>query len=162
MIHHDITRSWLAGARGGQLDRAVIVAMISVLVMQMAADQIIDVVSVRNLRMTAVGPVFVLVIVLPAAVIRRAAFRIASADANAMLVHMVAMHVMQVAIVQIIDMTVVPHRCVAAIGAMGVRMPLVRYMLFSHTMLTRPAAAGLQCNRFLRGAGRLEIPYNSP
>ena len=39
-----------------------------------------------------------------------------------MLVHMISMHVVQMAVVEIIGVSIVPHRGVAAFWAVGVRM----------------------------------------
>ncbi|HUA82497.1 MAG TPA: hypothetical protein VMB85_01465 [Bryobacteraceae bacterium] len=111
----------------------MVVAMIAVLVMQMPADQVIDMAAVRNRLVPAVGAVFVFMIMLAAAMIRGATFRIVIADADTMFVYVVAMQVVQVAVVQIIDMSVVPHRGVPAVGAVLVRMTFMRFMLLSHT-----------------------------
>lgn len=138
---------------GCELDRAVLVMN--------AADQIIDMVSVPNGLMTAVGSVFVPAIMLTAAMIRHTTFGITIGDVNAVLVYMVAVHVVKVTIVQIIDMTVVPHRRLAATGAVRVRMTLVRYRLFRHTCWTRPELLDFNVAVCFSGTGCLEIPYNS-
>lgn len=110
----------------------MIVAVVAVLVMQVAADQVIGVVAVGNRLMAAVGAVLVAALVFSAAMIRRAAFGIAVADADAVFVYVVAMHVMQVAVVQIIDVTVVAHRGVPAVGAVGVRMTFMGVVFLRH------------------------------
>lgn len=106
--------------------------MIAVLVMQMPADQVIDMIPMRNRRMTAVLSMLMLVVVRSAAVARRALIRIARAHRDAMLIDVIAVNVMQMPVVQIIHMAVVPHRGMPAIGAMDMRMILVGEMILCH------------------------------
>ena len=110
----------------------MIVAVIAMVVMQMAADQIIDMIAVRNRLVTAIRAVPMLAVVFVAAVIRRAAIRIAITYADPMLFHPIAADVMQMPVVQIIGVAVVPHCRVSAIRAMHMRMPFMRYRLLSH------------------------------
>jgi hypothetical protein len=101
----------------GQLDGAVIVAMIAVGMMQVPLDQKVDVVAMRDGLVPAAGAVLV-----AALDVRRAAGRIRRADRDRMLVDVIAVHVMQVAVVQIVDMTLVADRRVPAARAMLVRV----------------------------------------
>jgi hypothetical protein len=95
------------------LDRAVIVAVIAVRVMQVPVNQEVDVVAMRNGLVSAAGAVFV-----AAFDLRRATGRIRPANRDHMFVDVVAMRVMQMAVMQVIDMTLVPDGGMAAIGAM--------------------------------------------
>jgi hypothetical protein len=94
--------------------------MIAVAVMQVPADQIIDVIAVRNRGMPAIFAVLVPALMLAAAVAGRASLRIAAADADAVLFHPIAADVLQTPILEIIDVAFVPHGGVPAIGTMNV------------------------------------------
>ena len=97
-----------AGASGDR-QRAVVVAMIAVRMVQMAADQVIDVVAVRHRFVPAAGPMHMTGAMAGTVVLRRAAVRIGGADGDHVLVDMVAMHVVQMAVVQEIDVAFVAH-----------------------------------------------------
>jgi len=101
---------------------AVVVAMVAVSVVQVVAHQVIDMVSVRYRWVAAVGAVNMAVAMSRALVGRGAFFGIIRTHLNVMFFDMVAVLVMQVAIVEIIGVTVMHHRRVAAIRAvlMGV------------------------------------------
>jgi hypothetical protein len=111
----------------------VVVAVIAVLVMQVAGDQVVDVITVGNRRVAAVGVMTVRFLVLAAIVPRRAAAGITAAHADVMLFHAAVVDMMQVTIVQIIDVAVVADRGVSAIGAVSVRMLRVDVVFGSHT-----------------------------
>src|SRR5687767_4511608 len=81
------------------LHRPMVVAMIAMGMMQMAVYQIIDVVAMRDRFMPAGGAVLVGLVVLAAVVFGGAVGGIGAADGQAVLVHVVAMLVMQVAVV---------------------------------------------------------------
>jgi hypothetical protein len=97
-----------------ELDRAVVVAMIAVRMMQPPVHQIVDVIAVGNRFMTAAGTVGMAC----AAYVRRALHRIASADGERVLVDVIAMHVVQVPVMQVIDVTVVTNCRVSAVRTM--------------------------------------------
>jgi hypothetical protein len=105
-----------AGASGDR-QRAVVVAMIAVRMVQMAADQVIDVVAVRHRFVPAAGPMHMTGAMAGTVVLRRAAVRIGGADGDHVLVDMVAMHVVQMAVVQEIDVAFVAHRGMTALRA---------------------------------------------
>lgn len=111
----------------------MIVAVITVLVVQVAGDQVVDVISVRNRRVAALRVVLVRLLVLAAIVPRRAAAGITAAHADLMLFHAAVVDMMQVTVVQIIDVAVVADRGVSAIGAVSVRMLRVDVVFGSHT-----------------------------
>ncbi len=105
-----------AGA-SGDLQRTVVVAVIAVRMVQMAVDQVIHVVAVRHRFMPAARPMHMTGAMAGTVVLRRAAVRVGGADGDHVLVDMVAMHVMQVAVMQEIDVAFVAHRGVTALRA---------------------------------------------
>ena len=98
----------------------MIVAVSAVRVVQMAIHQVINMVAMRHGFVAAVGTVSVGLPMGSAAVVRRAFLRIRSGDLNLMVVHMIAVSVMQVAIVKIIGVAVVFHGSVPTVCAMHV------------------------------------------
>jgi hypothetical protein len=92
----------------------VVVAVGPVRVMQMAADDIVDVVPVRDGLVTAVGAMCVGLRMFAAIVLRRAVRRVRGIHGKAVLVHMVAVDVVQVSVVEVIDMVAVLDRSMAA------------------------------------------------
>ena len=105
-----------AGA-SGDLQWTVVVAVIAVRMVQMTVDQVIDVVAVRHRFMPAARPMHMTGAMAGTVVLRRAAVRVGGADGDHVLVDMVAMHVMQVAVMQEIDVAFVAHRRVTALRA---------------------------------------------
>lgn len=78
---------------------------------QTAIDQKIDMIAMWHRLVAAAGPVDM------AACRRRdTAIRIGGADGDHMFIDMIAMHIVQMAVVQIIDMAVMLHGGVAAAG----------------------------------------------
>lgn len=104
----------------GQLDGAVVVAVVTMSVMQVAVDQVVDMIAVRHRFMTAVWAVLVRCIVSAAAVIGRTRCWVGCVDRQSMLVGMPVVGMMQVTIVQIVDMVTVLHGGMSAIGAVAV------------------------------------------
>jgi hypothetical protein len=97
----------------------VIIAVPVVRVMQMTIDEIVDMIAVGDRFMPAARAMHVSRLMAAAHMVRRAAIRIDRRDRQHMFVHMAAMHVMQMPIMKIVDMTVVLHS----------RMPAARAML---------------------------------
>lgn len=106
-----------AGA-SGDLQRTVVVAVIAVRMVQMTVDQIVDVVAVRHRFVAAARPVHMTGAMAGTVMLRRAAVRVGGADGDHVLIDMVAMHVVQMAVVQEIDMVFVTHCSMAALRAM--------------------------------------------
>ena len=107
------------------LKRPVIVAVSVVWMMQSAINQIINVIAVWNGCMAAVGAMNVLLVVAFGA--ERAFVGIRSADRDGVLVHVVAVRMMQMAVVKIIHVPIVHDGDVSAIFAMDMRMIGVRF-----------------------------------
>lgn len=121
-----------ANLLSGALERTVIVPVIPVWMLEMAIDEIIDVIAVRHRLMTATGTMLV-----PAGfVLRGAGVRIAGAHRDDMLVDVIAMHVVQMSVMQVVDMTVMADGDVAATGAVLVRMVGVRWVAAAGHLLS--------------------------
>jgi hypothetical protein len=101
----------------------VIVTVVAVEVVQVALHQVIDVVPMRHSLVAAVGPVLVRFFMPGAFVVRRASFRIRRVHLQAMVVHVIAVRIMHMPVVQVVGVPVVFYRRMAAVLAMlvGVR-----------------------------------------
>jgi hypothetical protein len=104
----------------------MVVTMISMGVMQMTVDKIVDMVAVRNWLVSATRSVNMAAVVPGAGVARGASVWVNIRDLQCMLLNgTIGIHVVQVAIVQIIDMIAMLHRGVSAIGTVLVIMIFV-------------------------------------
>ena len=101
----------------------MVVAVIAVLVMQTAIDDVVDMIAVRYGFVAATFAVNVAV----AGVNRMAAVRVGFIDAQGMLVAVAVVFMVQVAVVQIIDVTFVFDGSVAAVCAVNVVMMFVGF-----------------------------------
>jgi hypothetical protein len=111
---------WPRRARRGRSDQltvalhdlhcAVVVTMIAVRVMQPPIHEIVDMVAMGNRFMTAARSVGVAC----AADVRRALHWIAGGHAEHVFVYVIAVHVVQVPVMQVIDVTFVSDRRVSA------------------------------------------------
>lgn len=108
----------LVGCASGQFEGPVIVAMAAVRVVQMAIDEIVRVVAMRNRFMAAVCAVDMIRSMAAALVVRSAAVRICGGDFDSVLIDMVAVDMVKMAVVQIVDMPGVMDGDMAAIAAM--------------------------------------------
>jgi hypothetical protein len=96
----------------------MVIAVVSVGMVEVAIDQVVDVVAVRNRRMAAVGSVHMAFLV-PAAVMGRgAAIGVGGIDLENVLIDVVRMWMMQVSVVQVVHMTLVLNGQVATAGSM--------------------------------------------
>jgi len=105
----------------------VVVAVVTVRVVQAAVHEVVHMVAVGDGLVTAVGAVLMRTVDL-----RRAVRRIGCADRDHVLVDMVFVHVMKMAVVQIVDVAVVPDRGMAAVRAMLMRMSGVMFLAAGH------------------------------
>jgi hypothetical protein len=111
--------------RLGDRDLAVIVAVAGVIVVQVTGNEIVDVVAVRDLRMSASRPVLVRAFV-PTAPVRAAARRrVLRVDADGVLVDVPIVRMVQVAVMQVIGVAFVQNGLMAAARAMLVVVFLV-------------------------------------
>ena len=107
---------------------------------QVPADEVVDVVAVRNLFVTAAGLMHVRDLMLAAGVLGRAVRRIGRADLQDMLVDVVAVRVMQMPVVQVVEVVAVLDRRVPAIGSVLVGVVWVNGVLgISHGREHRPS-----------------------
>jgi hypothetical protein len=96
--------------------------MIAVRMMEVAADAVIDMVGMRNRLVAAAGTMDMTGVVAAAAMVRRAAVGVVAGHLDHVLVDMILMRMVEVAIVQIVDMTAVAHSGVATTRPMLVSM----------------------------------------
>ena len=101
----------------------VIIAMVTVRMVQTTVYEIVDMVAMRHRFMSAVWTVRV-----RATELRRALHRICGGDPDGMLVHVILVHMVEMAVMKIIYMPVVSDRGVPAVGA--VLMSVVGVVLF--------------------------------
>jgi hypothetical protein len=94
----------------------VVVAVIAVRMVQVAVDEIVDVMPMRHRFMAAPGSVNVARLVAAAA--RRALVRILGAHFELVLVYVIGVRMMQMTIMQIINVTVVLDRSMPTVRAM--------------------------------------------
>ena len=109
----------------GHLERPVVVAVVPVRVMEMTVDEIVDVVAVGHRLVSAAGAVDMALLVTGASVLGGAGGRIPLAHLDHVLVHVVAVGVVEVAVVEIVHMVTVLDGDVAATGAVDVFVVLV-------------------------------------
>ena len=95
----------------------MVVAVVAVWVVQVAIDEIVDVVAMRYCFVTAAGAVHVSRFVATAVVVGRASVRVGGADCDDVLINVVTMLVVQVAVVQVINVAFVLDGGVAAVRA---------------------------------------------
>jgi hypothetical protein len=106
--------TWKRAIRSlGEPQRPVVVAMITVRMMQPSIHEVINMVTMRH-RFVPAGRAMLV----RAARLRRALDGVGGADVDRMLVDMILVHVMEMAIVQIVHMTIMANRRVAAVRAM--------------------------------------------
>jgi hypothetical protein len=103
--------------------------MVAVRMVQVAVNEVIDMIAVRHRLMSAAGPMAMVFVMTTTAVPRSAAIRVLGTDFQHMLVHMVAVGMMQMAVVQIIDVILMAHGHMAALRTMVVWMPFVNRVI---------------------------------
>jgi hypothetical protein len=97
----------------------MIIAVVAVRVMEVAADEIIGVIAVRNGLMPAARAMSVALLVAPTAVRRCALRRIGRIDSDAALVDVIAVDAMHVTVVQIVAVVTVLNALVSAARLMN-------------------------------------------
>jgi len=122
---HDAQRQ----ARSDHDERAVVVAMRTVRMVQVPRHQVVRVVTVWHRRVTARRAVGVVAFVGTACMRRRACHRVASIDLERTLVDVSVVGVVQVPFVEIVYMGAVPDCDVAAARAVGVIVIVVGAMV---------------------------------
>jgi hypothetical protein len=112
----------------------MVVAVIAMRVMKMPADDVIEVIPVRRSLVAALRSVSVLLVVSFATVVGRAVVWVSAANGNGVLINVTAMNVMQMAVVEIVRVSVVAYGHVPATGLVHVIMlGVLRALTFFHT-----------------------------
>lgn len=148
-LHH------MSGAR----QRAMIIAMPRMWVVQVVGHPIIDVISMWHRLMPATRAVPVRRLVCAAGMRRRASSGVCAAHSDPVLLHSVVFRMMQVSVVQVVRVPVVQDGRVPALGTMSMRMVLVRgvghgslRLLVSSVELVLDRETSLTTGRIRRGA----------
>ena len=112
----------------------MVVAVPAMRVVQMPAHHVIEVIPVWCSLVAALGPVSMLMVVTFATVAGRAVVWVGAANRNGVFIDVSAVNVMQMAVVEIIGVSVVAYRHVSATGFVHVIMLGVhRALTFFHT-----------------------------
>jgi hypothetical protein len=101
----------------------MIIAMITVRMVQPAVYEVIDVIAMRHLFMSAAWTVS-----MRAVELRGAVHGICGIDRDDMFVHMILVHMVKMTIVKVVHMAVVANRGVSAIRAMAMRVALMVFL----------------------------------
>jgi hypothetical protein len=120
----------------------MVVAVVAMDMVQVAIDQIIDVIPMRYGLVAAVRTVAMSLIVFAAIVVRRTVGGIVATHFQTMLLDSPAGRMVQMAIVQVVNVTIVLDSRVTAFGTMLVRM--VRVMI-GHFLVPRFLGFGARC-----------------
>jgi hypothetical protein len=105
----------------------VIVAVITVRMVQPAVHEIVDMIAMRDDFMSASRPVLV-----GAASFGRATRWVFSVDRDDVLIDVIFMHVVKVALMQVVHMALVPDRGVPAVRPMFMSVVLMMLFVASH------------------------------
>jgi hypothetical protein len=98
----------------------MIVAMVAVGVMKMPFDQVVDVIPMRHGFMPASRSMHMALVVRAAAVVGCAPVGVGLRYFNLMFIDVIAMHVVQMSVMQVINVVSVPDGRVTTIGSMNV------------------------------------------
>ena len=105
--------------------------MVAVRVMQMAIDEVVNVIAMRYRFMAATGAMNMTGFMTAAMVFRCAGIGIGRADCNDVLIYVIAMRMVQVTVVQVIDMPFMTKGGMAAVRAMLMIVPGVMRLVAS-------------------------------
>lgn len=111
-----------------ELDGAVIVAVIAVLVVKVPVHHVVDVIAVGHRDVTAGHAVNVRFVVATTSVSGSAAGRVGAVDRERVLVHVVAVNMMKVPVMEVVEVPFVPDRRVTTAGTMLVSVAFVSRM----------------------------------
>lgn len=107
--------------------------MVAMRVVEVAFDQIVDMLAMRHGLMATIRTVLVGSVVCSAIVIGRTDIRVAGRNSELMFVHVVRMHEVQAAVVKIIDVAFVLDRGVSATWPVDVGMSFVNSVGLDHS-----------------------------
>ena len=100
----------------------VIVTMIAVRMMKMPINQVIYMISMRHGFVPAARSMHVRLIMAPAAVLRRASVWIGRRHLDRMFINVIAMHVVQMSVMQVVNVSTMVNRCMSAIWPVHMRV----------------------------------------
>jgi hypothetical protein len=123
----------------------MVIAMVAVRMMKVILHEVINVVAVRHLFMAAIRAVNVRLVMRSAVVLGGACIRIRGRHLQDMFIHMIAMLMVQMAIMQVIGVSLVIHGRVAAAALMFVIMSLVFLAFFWHAKYSRSSEWACDC-----------------
>lgn len=106
--------------------------MVVVRVVQVVADEVVEVVAVRNCLVAAARPVAVVAVVLATPVVGGAVRGVGFGHRECVLVPVAVVRAVQVAVVEIVDVIVVPDRRVAAAGPVLMLVQVVNFVVMAH------------------------------
>jgi hypothetical protein len=115
----------------------MIVAMITVRMVQPAVYEVIDMIAMRHLFMSAAWTMS-----MRAVDLRGAIHGICGIDRDHMFVHVILVHMVKMTIVKIVHMAVMANRGVSAIRAMAMRVALMVFLGASGGHRQTPSACG--------------------
>lgn len=110
----------------------MVVAVVTVRVMQVPVDEVVDVIAVRNRGMPAAGRVNVVTRVAGTLVVGRAVAGVRTTDRDLALVDVVAVHVVQVTVVQVVNVACVLDGWMSAVRAVDVVVVVVVRVVIAH------------------------------
>ena len=117
---------------GLDLQRAVIIAMAAMRMMQMAFYQVVGMVAVRHPFMAAIRTMNVPFIVTGAVMVSRASVGVRCVHFEHVLIDMIAVHVVQVPVMQVIDVPVMADRLMPAVWSVLVSVVSMRLAFVHH------------------------------
>lgn len=121
--------------------------MVTMRVVQVAVHQVVHMVAVRHGLVAATGAVYVVGGVSGALVLGCAALGIILVDRQYVLVDMIAVHVMQVPVMQVIDVAVVLDGGMPAAGAVLMIMVMMLFAIVHEPLLRSLAGVRLVAGR---------------
>ena len=110
----------------------MIVAMITMRMVEMTFHQVVRVVTVRNRFVSAIWPMFVVLVMRSAIVVRGTRCWALPTHSDLVLVNMVTVRVVEVPIVKVILMAIVLHGHMSTIRTVYVRVRFVNLMIGAH------------------------------
>jgi hypothetical protein len=110
----------------------VIVAVIAVHVVQMTGNQVVYVIAVGNCLVSATCAMFVALLMAVTNVVRSTSCRVGGGRLDHVFVDMAFVQEMQVPVVQVVDVAVVLHSDMSAVGTMLMRVLLVDCVCLRH------------------------------
>jgi hypothetical protein len=130
--------------RSGEDEHAVVVAVAVVLMVQVVADEVVEVIAVRDRLVPAAGAVDVAGVVAGAGVAAGAGVRVLGVHRDDVVVHVPAVGVVQVAVVEEVEVALVHDRLVPAAGPVHVLVVTRVHVVLGggHRPTVRAAAAG--------------------